>query len=112
MELITAQQREQLLANGLSNHGNRDPYPVVKLYTPDACATWLLTEIVPDQPDVAFGLCDLGIGFPELGYVSLSELAALRGPLGLPVERDLLFIAKKPLSHYADDARINRYIRA
>lgn len=36
-----------------------------------------------------FGLCDLGLGFPELGYVSLLELEALRGQAGLPVEIDL-----------------------
>jgi hypothetical protein len=52
-----------------------------------------------------FGLCDLGFGFPELGYVSLAELSALKGPLGLPVERDLHFVADKPLSAYADEAR-------
>ena len=39
-------------------------------FTPDAGATWLLTEIDPDDHDHAFGLCDLGQGFPELGYVS------------------------------------------
>ena len=36
---------------------------------------------------LAFGLCDLGLGEPELGYVTLHELAAARGPLGLPLER-------------------------
>jgi hypothetical protein len=51
-------------------------------------------------------LCDLGLGFPELGYVSLREITALRGPLGLPVERDMHFIAEKPLSAYADEARV------
>ena len=64
-----------------------DFLPVVKLFTPDAGCTWLLTEIDPDDPDIAFGLCDLGIGYPELGSVSLSELASVRGRLGLAVER-------------------------
>lgn len=41
---------------------------------------------------------------PELGYVSLAELAAVRGRLGLPVERDLHFAADRPLSAYAADA--------
>ena len=50
------------------------PLPVVKLFTPDASATWLLTELDPADPDLAFGLCDLGLGCPELGYVRLSEL--------------------------------------
>jgi hypothetical protein len=30
---------------------------VVKLFTPDAACTWLLTELDPDDPDIAFGLC-------------------------------------------------------
>jgi len=30
----------------------------------------------------------------ELGYVTLSELEAVRGPMGLPVERDLYWKAK------------------
>ncbi len=53
----------------------------------------------------AFGLCDLGLGCPDLGYGSLSELAEVRGPFTLPVERDLHFIPAKTLSGYADEAR-------
>jgi len=56
--------------------------PVVKLFTPDGGCTWLLTEIDPEDPDIAFGLCDLGFGCPELGSVSLSELESVRGQLG------------------------------
>jgi hypothetical protein len=107
--LITDAQRAQLLVNGqqsLTDEGF-DPPPVVKLFTPDAGATWLLTEIDPDDDDDrAFGLCDLGLGFPELGYVSLSELTTVRGRLGLPVERDLHFKADKPISAYAREARM------
>jgi len=40
---------------------------VVTLFTLDACASWLLTEIDSDDLDRAFGLCDLGLGMPELG---------------------------------------------
>ena len=70
MNLITETLRAQLLANGQQSldNDNFDPPPVVKLFTPDASATWLLTEIDPDDHDHAFGLCDLGQGFPELGY--------------------------------------------
>jgi hypothetical protein len=49
---------------------------------------------------------------PELGSVSLSEIAALRGMLGLPVERDLHFKAEKSLTAYADEARLLRRIKA
>ena len=108
MNLITDELRAQLLANGqrsLENDGF-DLMPVIKLFTPDAGGTWLLTEIDPDDHDHAFGLCDLGLGYPELGYVSLAELAIVRGRLGLPVERDLHFIAGKPISVYALEARL------
>lgn len=107
-KLLTDKQRAQLLANGRQSleQENFDPAPVVKLFTPDAGATWLLTEIDPDDHDRGFGLCDLGLGFPELGWVSLAELATVRGGLGLPVERDLHFEAEKRLSAYACEARL------
>lgn len=111
MKLLTKQQRERLLANGRATAngargGDREPdhMPVVKLFTPDGAATWLLTEIDPEEQDIAFGLCDLGLGFPELGNVSLAEISALRGPLGLSVERDRWFQADKPLSAYTSEA--------
>lgn len=107
-KLITDEQRAQLLANGRRSldNDNFDPPPVVKLFTPDAGATWLLTEIDPHDHDHAFGLCDLGHGFPELGYVSLAELQSVRGRLGLPVERDLHFVATKAISAYTREARL------
>jgi hypothetical protein len=111
--IITAEQRTQMLANGILSAAGKhiDPHPVVKLFTPDAGATWLLTELDPDDPDIAFGLCDLGMGFPELGSVRLSEITSVRGPLGLPIERDLYFKADKPLSRYADEARLAGGVR-
>ncbi len=84
---------------------DRDPAPILKLFTPDAQATWLLSEVDPLNPDLAFGLCDLGLGYPELGYVSLAEIARVRGPLGLPVEADAGFVATQSLSVYAQAAR-------
>ena len=110
MKLITAEIEARLLENGRKQEpvrgtdGEIDFHPVVKLFTPDAACTWLLTEIDPENPDIAFGLCDLGMGFPELGSVSLSEIATLRGGLGLPVERDRHFKAAKKLSEYAEEA--------
>lgn len=107
LELIKLSERELMLTHGTrSARGEQlDPFPVVKLFTPDAGATWLLTELDPEDPDIAFGLCDLGLGFPELGSVRLSEIASARGVFGLPVERDLYFVADKSLSAYAKEAR-------
>ncbi len=105
MKLFTDEQYRQLLHNGQPENRNCDHVPVVKLFTPDAAATWLLTEIDLDEPDIAFGLCDLGLGFPELGNIYLPELIAFRGKLGLPIERDVHFTATHPLSVYARAAR-------
>ena len=114
MKLITQEQHAKLLDNGAATArgDNRDPHPVVKLFTPDANATWLLTELDPADSDLAFGLCDLGLGSPELGYVRLSELSAVRGPLGLSVERDRYFTADRSLSAYASEAQASGAIRA
>ena len=118
MALITKALTEQLLANGRAQRAAMDKgddaldfKPVVKLFTPDAQCTWLLTELDPDD-GLAFGLCDLGMGEPELGYVSLVELQSVRGKLGLPVERDLHFEADKTISAYAEKARRLRRIVA
>jgi len=105
MDLLTQEIRKALLNNGAVPDGT-DHKPVAKFFTPDAGATWLITELDPDEQDVMFGLCDLGVGFPELGNVSLRELRSVRGKLGLPVERDLHFEATHTLSVYAEAARI------
>jgi len=111
MKLFTKSIYSKLVANGQKQEVVRgtpdeiDFYPVVKLFTADANATWLLTEIDPENHDIAFGLCDLGMQCPEMGSVYIPELEALRGQLGLPVERDLSFTADKTLSQYAAEAR-------
>ena len=116
MKLLTERQYAQLSANGEQEQTVRgtvdeiDFVPVVKLFTPDANATWLLTEVDPADTDIAFGLCDLGLGCPELRSVRLSELQTVRGPLGLPVERDLHFTAKQSLCDYAEVARMTSRI--
>ncbi|MGQ0701157.1 MAG: DUF2958 domain-containing protein [Panacagrimonas sp.] len=107
--LITGEQRAQLLANGRARAEAQatDPLPVVRLFTPDAHATWLLAALDPEDGDTAYGLCDVGIGMPELGTVRLSELASIAGPRNQPIERDLYFVAQRTLSEYARLARIN-----
>jgi hypothetical protein len=115
MTLFTKTQHETLIANcqaQIVRMDNQQPdidfTRVVKLFTPDAQCTWLLTELGLD--DIAFGLCDLGLGSPELGFVSMREIRELRGPLGLPVERDEHFDADKALSAYAREAREHGHI--
>lgn len=94
----------RLVANGKAPDGT-DHVPVVKFFDPAGAATWLITEISSTDPDLLFGLCDLGMSFPELGYVSLGELKSVKNRLGIPLERDRSFVAHHPLSVYAAAAR-------
>lgn len=71
-----------------------DPTAWLKWFTPDSSWTWFVTEFDPEQK-LAFGLVD-GQD-TELGYFSLEELDASRGPLGLRIERDLWW-TPRPLS--------------
>jgi hypothetical protein len=105
MKLLTKSQESQLLKNGSPEHREKDHAPVVKLFTPWTGCTWLLTELDPEEPRRAFGLCDLGMGYPELGYVDLDEIESVKGPFGLTIERDIHFEGTFPISVYAEAAR-------
>ena len=98
--------RERLLANG--RQPDADHVPVVKFFNPVGAGVWLAIELDADG-DTLFGLADLGE--PELGSFSLAEMAAVRLPLGLGIERDLLFEGMFPISVWADTSRQTRSIR-
>ena len=101
MLLLTPDLRARLIANGLSRG---DHVPVVKFFSPVGAATWLFSELDADG-DTLLGLCDLGFGCPEMGSASLGEIAAVKLPFGLTIERDLCFEGRFPLTIYADAAR-------
>lgn len=66
-----------------------DPMVRAKLFTPWTNWTWYVLEF--DGDDICFGLVD---GHEtELGYFSISELEAIRGPGGLKIERDEHFVS-------------------
>ena len=108
-QLITIDDRTRLLANGQARAGGHDtdPLPVMRLFTPDAHAIWLLASLDPADGDTCYGLIDLGIGMPALGMVKLSDLASIVGPNKLPVMRDRYFQAVRPLSEYLRLAQEN-----
>ena len=76
---------------------------LVKFFTPDANWTWYASEF--DGDNIFFGLVS-GLEV-EFGYFALSELEDIRGPLGLPVERDKNF-EPKALEELADMHRRER----
>lgn len=78
MILLTAELREQLLANGRQR--DVDHVPVVKFFNPLGEGVWLATELDADG-DTLYGLAD--IGEPELGYFSLDEMSSIQLPFGM-----------------------------
>jgi hypothetical protein len=107
VKLLTPALAFDLRLNGHAaavNTPGHDPVPLVKFFNPVGAATWLVTELDADG-DTLFGLADLGFGCPEIGSFSLSEIAGVRLPFGLRIERDLCFTSTVPLSVWADTAR-------
>ncbi len=87
MKLLTQEIRKRLPALYACEQV-KDPVVQCKFFTPDSNWSWYAIEF--DGADTFFGLVD---GFErELGYFSLSELETTRGPLRLPIERDLYFV--------------------
>ena len=64
---------------------------IVRFFNPMGNQSWEIAE-GSEQEDgdwLLFGLCDLGFGMAEWGYVTLSELQSVRAGLGLRIERDI-----------------------
>ncbi len=100
-EWFSEEERALMLARGAERPDDIVTQPIARLFQPDGPGVWLLSELDPDDPDRAYGLCDPGLGAPELGDVSLRELAEMRGPLGLAVERDRAFRPRLALDELA-----------
>jgi hypothetical protein len=87
VKLLTKEIMKRLPPVG-SQEGTADPIAQVKFFTPWTGWTWWATEYDPGTREF-FGLVQ---GFEvELGYFSLDEMEAVKGPGGLTIERDLYF---------------------
>ena len=64
---------------------------IVRFFNPLGNQSWEIFEgdETEDGDWRLFGNCDLGFGFPELGYVMLSELESIEVGMGLGIERDI-----------------------
>ena len=65
---------------------------IAKFFNPMGVGTWFITEAekLENGDYEMFGYCHLGDDeLAEFGYVMLSELQAIKGPLGMGIERDL-----------------------
>jgi hypothetical protein len=89
MKLLTNTLRDNLPPL-YSQEKEDDPVVYCKFFTPDTQWTWFVTEGEQDGDDfIFFGFVNGLEG--EWGNFSLSELEEIRGPWGLPIERDIYF---------------------
>ncbi len=113
--LVPDDVNDSLLANWQHGQDQRrtvshDPLPVLRLHAQIGPAEWLITERSTEEPDILFGLADLGMGFPELGYMSLQELESIRISGAFRIVREVGYTATFPLSVYVQAARMNSAI--
>jgi hypothetical protein len=88
---LLPQELRKTLPPLYSQESSSAPIVHAKLFTPDAGWTWFVTEGTEEE-DGDWLLFGYVIGMEEeWGYFLLSEIAGVRGPLGLAVERDLWF---------------------
>jgi len=76
-----------------SQENESDPKVICKLFDPCGSATWFLLEYDPVEKR-AFGFVT-GMTADEFGYISLTEMESIEGPLGIGIEQDLYFKQKK-----------------
>jgi len=99
MKLLPQEIREKLPPLYSQDGKGGKAIVYVKFFTPSSSWTWYATEGEPvldeSGKEVDFRFFGLVDGHEkELGYFVLSELEEVRGPMGLPIERDLHFKPK------------------
>jgi hypothetical protein len=108
MRLVDPVILERLKQNNLNK--DADHMPVVRYFTPWSRASWLIVDIDVDDGDTMYGLCDLGVGEANLGYVLLSDLEDIVGPRDMRVERDVNWKPTRRISDYARAAQVAKRV--
>jgi hypothetical protein len=88
--ILIPHRYKSLLPSLYSTENQKNPIVHLKFFNLIGSQSWLLIEYDPKQ-HLAFGLVDLGMHFPELGYFSLHELESMELPIGQKIERDIHF---------------------
>lgn len=107
MKLLPTEIRETLPALGAQDGKGGKAVAYVKYFTPSSSWTWFAIsgEPVLDESSRQIDFRFFGLVFgheKEFGYFLLSELEEVRGPMGLPIERDLHF-QPRPLEEIAPE---------
>ncbi len=88
MMLLTKDNKKQLPALYAQDSLGDKAVAYVKFFDPCGSWTWYASEYCPEEGRF-FGL--VAGHEVELGYFTLGEMAAYRGPLGIGIERDRWF---------------------
>tara|TARA_Y100000310_G_C20563230_1_gene754129 strand:+ start:591 stop:902 length:312 start_codon:yes stop_codon:yes gene_type:complete len=89
MQLMTEELQAKIPKIGETSEQSATETQVhLKIFDPCGSWTWYVTEYAPETGE-CFGFVD-GHS-PELGYFNLKELQRIEGPLGLGMERDILW---------------------
>jgi len=99
MKLLPKEIRETLPALGAQDGKGGKAICYVKYFTPSSSWSWFAISGEPvlseSGSEIDFRFFGLVFGHEkEFGYFLLSELEEVRGPMGLPIERDLHFQPK------------------
>ncbi len=99
MKLLPCKIRERLPRLGEQDCKGGKAVVYAKCFAPSSSLNWYISEGSPvwnkDNNVVDYILYGFVEGqCKELGYFSLSELESIRGPMGLPIERDLYWQPK------------------
>lgn len=90
MKLLTKEIERKFKSHPIYSQDGKglDAEVIVKFFNPCGSGTWLITEAEKQDDDwLLYGYCHLYEW--EWGYVSLNELASIKLPFGLTIERDL-----------------------
>ena len=88
-----------LISNDSVESDDKDFPPPLRIYLPGTEPSLLISELNPECPDIAFGLCGLGIGIPRPRFSSILEL------LTIDACCDFSFKSSYQLSVYAHAAK-------
>jgi hypothetical protein len=94
MKIVT-EEFEALFADYplYSQENESDPLVVAKLFDPCGSASWFLLEY-DSVEKIAFGYV-VGLQEDEYGYISITEMESIKGPLGIGIEQDKYFVQRR-----------------
>lgn len=103
LETFTNEQKKVLFKNGKGANSGKNHIPVVELKVGKLGYRFLITELDPQEPQYAFGLCDYNTDL-QIGLVNLLDLERKATEKGAKLEIRSAFTGKYNLAVYCKAA--------